>query len=154
MNSAVPGYVPKLLQDPSVRLFRAEERVLDSRIDGWQAQMLARGLAVSTIKDRLSLLKRFQTFTNDYPWRGGPGDIDQFAAERRSGSKPLALSTLRTDSNTIGMFCGYVTNPAYGWVDFCEKTFDEIPAQIVFEWNSPQHLAGRGLGREACVEDR
>jgi len=141
MVSAVPGVVPKILHDPSLRLFRAEERVLEAMLDGWKAQMLARGLAVATINDRVSLLKRFQSFTNDYPWRWGPGDVDEFAAHRRSGPRPLALSTLRTDSNTVAMFCGYVTNPQYGWVSFCEKTFDEIPSQIVFEWNSPHHTS-------------
>jgi integrase/recombinase XerD len=29
--------------------------------------------------------------------------------------------------------------PRYGWVAFCERVFDDIPAQIVFEWNSPRH---------------
>jgi integrase/recombinase XerD len=137
--SDVPGFVPRLLHDRSVSLFRADERVFDAMIEGWRAQMLARGLTVVTIKDRCNLIRRFQAFTNDFPWRWTAEDYEDFQAERRSGSRPLALSTLRTDSNTIAMFCGYLVNPAYGWVDFCERTFAEIPGQIVFDWNSPQH---------------
>ncbi|BDZ50499.1 hypothetical protein GCM10025867_48370 (plasmid) [Frondihabitans sucicola] len=141
MDGEFPGFVPKVLLDPSIALFRAEDRVFEAMVDGWTSEMLARGNQVSTIKDRVSLLRRFQSFTNDYPWMWGPGDINEFAAERLSGERPIKPTTLRTDSNTIAMFCSYVSNPAYGWVAFCERTFDSIPSQIVFEWNSPHHSA-------------
>jgi hypothetical protein len=68
---------------------------------------------VVTIKDRCSLIRRFQAFTNEFPWRWTAGDYEDFQAERRSGSRPVRLSTLRTDGNTIAMFCGYLVNPAY-----------------------------------------
>lgn len=45
----VPGFVPRRLSDPSVGLFRADERVFDAMLDGWRAQMLARGLTTATI---------------------------------------------------------------------------------------------------------
>lgn len=118
MEGKIPGFVPAVLQAPGVSLFRAEDRTFDAMVDGWTAQMLARGLAVNTIKDRLSLIRRFQAFTNDYPWNWNLADYEEFLAERRSGPKPLSLTTLRTDANMIGMFCAYLTDPAYRWTDF------------------------------------
>lgn len=35
---------------PDVSLLRADEAVFNAMIDGWRAQMLARGLGVNTIK--------------------------------------------------------------------------------------------------------
>ena len=37
------------------------------------------------------------------------------------------------------MFCSYVSDSRYGWVAFCEKQFGDVPSQICFEWNTPQH---------------
>ena len=37
------------------------------------------------------------------------------------------------------MFCSYVSDGRYGWVAFCEKQFGDVPSQICFEWNTPQH---------------
>lgn len=41
----VPGFVPRVLRDPGVGLFRADERVFDAMLDGWRAQMLVRRLS-------------------------------------------------------------------------------------------------------------
>lgn len=75
-----------------------------------------------------------------FPGLGGPCDLDEYMGHRRSGAKPLALSTLRSESNAIAMFCSFVCDQRYGWVDLCEKHFDDAPSQIVFEWNSPRHV--------------
>ncbi|WP_328321876.1 hypothetical protein OHA70_25565 [Kribbella sp. NBC_00382] len=66
----VPGFVPRVLRDPDVSLFRADDRVFEAMVDGWRSQMLARGLAVDTIKARTGVVGRFQAFTGDYPWTG------------------------------------------------------------------------------------
>lgn len=34
MTSGVPGFVPRILSDPTVGLFRADERVFDAMLDG------------------------------------------------------------------------------------------------------------------------
>jgi integrase/recombinase XerD len=108
-------------------------------LDGWRAQMLARGLTTATIENRCRLVRRFQQFTGEFPWQWRPADIEDFLAERRSGEKPISLTTLRSDSNSVAMFCAYLTHPAYGWTDFCERTFGDIPSQICFDWNTPKH---------------
>jgi len=50
-------------------LLRADESVFNATVDGWRAQMLARGLAVDTIKGRCGIVSRSVEFTNDYPWQ-------------------------------------------------------------------------------------
>jgi hypothetical protein len=49
MAEELPGFSPRLLEASDVSLLRANERVLEAMLDGWRAQMLARGLAVDTI---------------------------------------------------------------------------------------------------------
>jgi hypothetical protein len=51
MADDLPGFVPRVLQLDDVSLLRADEAVLNAMVDGWRAQMLARGLAVSRISD-------------------------------------------------------------------------------------------------------
>ncbi|WP_328522873.1 tyrosine-type recombinase/integrase [Kribbella sp. NBC_00359] len=60
-------------------------------------------------------------------------------ADRRSGERQLALSTLRANAGAVRAFCSYVTESRYGWVPFCEQTFADVPAQVVFDWNAPRH---------------
>ena len=48
MADELPGSIPHLLRASDVSLLRADERVLEAMLDGWRAQMLARGLAVDT----------------------------------------------------------------------------------------------------------
>lgn len=139
MDGGAPGFVPRVLSDPVVGLFRADERVFDAMLDGWRAQMLARGLAVGTIETRCRLVRRFQEFCGEFPWQWRPVDIEDFLSTRRSGDRPISLTTLRSDSNAVAMFCAYLTHPAYGWTEFCEKTFGDIPSQICFDWNRPRH---------------
>ena len=135
----VPGFVPRVLRDAEVGLFRAEDRVFDAMIDGWKAQMMARGLATQTIEGRCRVLRRFQEYAGTFPWTWRPVDLDDYVAGRRSGEKPISLTTLRSDSNAIAMFCAYTSSPTYGWGEFCEQTFGDVPAQIAFDWNTPRH---------------
>ncbi|MEB2529253.1 tyrosine-type recombinase/integrase [Kocuria rosea] len=148
---AVPGQVPAVLTDADVGLFRADERVFEAMLDGWRAQMLARGLTSTTITARCGVVARFQRFTGTFPWHWVPGDLEDFQAQRRSGPRPISLTTLRADSSAIAAFCTYLTTPVYGWADFCQQAFGDVPAQVVFEWNAPRHTADDAIapGRRA-----
>lgn len=150
----VPGFVPRSLSDPDVRLFRAEDRVFEAMVDGWCTQMLARGLATTTIAARARLVIRFQRFTGEYPWTWRPVDVEEFLADRRSGARPVSLGTLRGDGNSIAMFCSYLTHPGYGWGPFCEKTFGNVPSQVCFDWNIPRHATDDAVppGRRAFTK--
>ena len=92
-DQSVSGFVPRFLRDDTVGLFRADERVFEAMLDGWNAQILARGLQVATIKSRCSILRRFQQFAGTFPWTWRPVDIDDFMAERRSVAKPISGSS-------------------------------------------------------------
>lgn len=151
---AVPGKVSMVLTDASVGLFRADERVFEAMVDGWRTQMLARGLTTQTIKGRCGVLQRFQRFAGTFPWQWRPVDLEDFLAERRSGDRPISLTTLRADSNAVAAFCTYLTQPVYGWAPFCERTFGDVPSQISFEWNTPRHTAEDAVspGRRAFTK--
>jgi len=55
MADELPGFIPQVLRLANVSLLRADETVLNAMVDGWRAQMLARGLAVDTIKGRCAV---------------------------------------------------------------------------------------------------
>ena len=59
MADELPGFIPRVLRLDDVSLLRADETVFTAMVDGWRAQMLARGLAVDTIKARCRLVSRF-----------------------------------------------------------------------------------------------
>jgi Phage integrase, N-terminal SAM-like domain len=131
------GTVDALIDDDSgIDLYEA---VFNAMVDRWRAQMLARRLAVDTIKGRCRVVSRFDEFTNEYPWRWRPLDVDLFLADLRSQQTPIALSTLRSYMNAISMFCSYVSDSRYGWIVFCETQFGDVPSQICVEWNTLQH---------------
>lgn len=133
-----PGLRSACFRDAEVGLFRAEDRVFDAMLGGWKAQMLARGLTTATIEGRCRVLRRFQEYAGTFPWTWRPVDLDDYMAERRSGEKPISLTTLRSDSNAIAMFCSYTSSSTYGWVELCEQMFGDVPVQIAFDWNTPR----------------
>ena len=139
----VTGFVPRVLTDAvagdGVALLRAEDRVFEAMLDGWRAQMLARGLTTGWIKSSAAMVTRFQRFTNEYPWTWQAHDVDDYLAALRSRGKPVTLATLRSYSGAVRAFCAYLTDTRYGWAGFCERTFGDVPSQICFEWNTPQH---------------
>jgi integrase/recombinase XerD len=98
---------------------------------------------------------RFQEHTNDYPWKWLPIHLDDYFADRRSDPTPATVSTLRTQAGAIRAFCNYLTEPLYGWAPFCETVFNDVPSQIVFEWNSPRHTADDDVppGRRSLTLD-
>ena len=119
MVERVSGAVPRLFRDPSVQLFRADERVFEGMLEGWRTQMLARGLEVSTIRPKLALVKRFQEYAETFPWQWSPVDFEQFASEPKANGEPRARSTVRMYAGSIGEFCSYTTN------------------EVAINWNAP-----------------
>jgi site-specific recombinase XerD len=86
-------------------------------------------------------VRRFQRFTNDYPWAWAPRDIEDFFGEARSGSRPITTSTVRAHQGAIRLFCDYVADPRYEWTAVCQQLFGSHPAQICFEWNTAVHTS-------------
>lgn len=137
----VPGSAPHLLRDGSSRLLRPDEQVFEAMLAGWQDQQLARSLAPGTIGPRLAMVRRFQAFTNDYPWAWAPRDLDEFFGELRSGSAPVSVSTVRAYQGALRLFCDFAADPRYEWTAVCERLFGSHPAQICFEWNTAEHTS-------------
>lgn len=136
----VPGAVPlSLVEQSAVPLLRPDRQVFEAMLSGWRNQMLARGLATPTIRARCRQIERFQEYTNEYPWTWSAADVDDYFADRRSGTRALALTTLRAESNAIAMFCSYLSDGRYEWARVCARLFGDVPAQVVFEWNAPTH---------------
>ena len=110
-------------------------------LHGWTAQQKSRGLNRSTIEDRLRLVRRLASFTNDYPWKWAPGDLEDWTELLLSGDHPISHSTLRTYQNAIATFMDYLCDRRYGWDLVCEPRFGTHPVQICHEGNMVQHLA-------------
>lgn len=117
--------------------------------------MLARGLSTPYIKASTRVVERFQEHTNEYPWRWRPFHIEHYLADRRTAEEPVTVSTLRMQAGAIRAFCRYLSELAYGWAPFCERLFNDLPSQIVFDWNSPRHTTDDAVapGRRALTID-
>jgi hypothetical protein len=82
---------------------------------GWRDQQLSRNLAADTITARVDLIRRFQRFTNDWPWNWQGRDLEEFTAHVRGGDRGLAIATVRGYHSHIRLFCEYVSDPRYQW---------------------------------------
>ena len=89
-----------MLVDPDVGLFRADERVFTAMLEGWRAQMLARGLTTQTIKQRCQLLERFQEFTGEFPLAGPLQPLRSAPPNRRTMARRRRLRLLLPASQT------------------------------------------------------
>jgi integrase/recombinase XerC len=135
---ALPG-APGLALAPGVLHLEPQRAVFDGMVEGWATQMVSRGLRRETIDGRTGTVRRFAAFTNEYPWRWGPGDVEEYSALLRSEPAPLAWSTIRGYQNHLGLFLNFATDPRYKWADECEARFGTHPVQICHEWNTLAH---------------
>jgi site-specific recombinase XerD len=110
-------------------------------VAGRRDQQLSRNLNKATIWDREAAVRRFQRFTNEYPWQWRPQEVEEFTAELRSGAHSVALSTVRSYQNALRLFLEYATDPRYLWTEVCVRMFGTHPSQICFEWNTASHVA-------------
>ncbi|MGH8985484.1 MAG: tyrosine-type recombinase/integrase, partial [Acidimicrobiia bacterium] len=51
-----------------VSFLQPEDAVLEAMLEGWVAQQRSRLLTATTVENRCWTVRRFVTFTNDYPW--------------------------------------------------------------------------------------
>jgi hypothetical protein len=116
--------------------------VFEAMLEGWSRQQRTRFLKwESTIKPRLSLVRRFAEFTNQYPWQWEPAEVEAFFDHLRTENPNLTQSTGRQYQNGLRMFMDFVTDARYGWLALCVERFGRAPAQILHEWNSVAHVA-------------
>jgi site-specific recombinase XerD len=125
--------------NPAYALLHPEDQIVEEMLTGWRNQQLSRNLKFQTIEQRQRLVRRFLTATNEFPWKWTPGHVDEFFGDQRS-LHGIARTTLRAYQNAISLFCGYLTDPGYGWADLCMEMFGTHPSQVCFEWNTASHV--------------
>ena len=125
------------LLSSGIALLAPEETVLDAMIQGWGSQQRSRALAATTIEARRQVLGRFVRFSGEYPWNWGPGDVEEWPSEMVG--RGLSPSAIRNYQAAVSLFCGYVADPRYRWVEVCEQHFATHPVQVFHEWNTVVH---------------
>ena len=151
--SGMGGSAGRLL-DPGVVLLAPEETVLAAMLEGWEAQQRSRMLAGRTIERRSQIVRRFATFTNDYPWRWAPTDFEEWTAQMVGSG--IAHSTIRNYQMAASLFCGYLSDVRYRWHEVCDRYFGEHPVQVFHEWNTVVHRSeyeGRAGNRPLSREE-
>ena len=134
-----PGAAGLVLVD-GVPLLHPEPQVFEAMLEGWRNQMLARNLAVSTIANRVQQVRAFGDHANTWPWEWSSGLADEWFADLRS-IRHCSRSTVRGYQVAVRGFCSYLMDPAYGWVDECERRFGTHPVQVINEVNAAAHVA-------------
>lgn len=69
----------------------------------------------STIHPRISLVRRLARFTDEYPWRWDPAEVEAFF--------------------------DYITDTRYGWPSTFNELFGRAPGQLLHEWNTITHTS-------------
>lgn len=111
-------------------------------LEGWARQQRTRFLdEKATIKPRVSLVRRFAEFSNQYPWQWAPAEVEAFFDHLRTRNPRLAVSTARNYQNALRLFCEYTTDARYGWPHTCTDRFGQVPVQILHEWNTVVHTS-------------
>jgi site-specific recombinase XerD len=120
---------------------RPEDAMTEAMLRGWRAQQKARGLQDSTIAPRERLVHAFIAFTNEYPWKWGPGHVEEWTLSL-AAEKQLAASTIRGYQTELRLFSGYLCDARYGWAAACEEAFGPgvHPVPVCHEWNTIAHL--------------
>jgi len=126
------------LVDGVVQL-RPQEAMVEAMLRGWRAQQNATGLRAATIDPRERLVRRFLSFTNEFPWQWGPGHVDEWTLTLTTEDR-LAPATIRGYQTDLRLFSEYLTDARYGWAKACQDAFGAFPVPICHEWNTIAHL--------------
>lgn len=123
-----------------VPLLHPEPQVFEAMCEGWGNQMLARNLARATITNRLRQLRAFADHAGCPPWAWSAQLADEWFADLRA-IRHCSRSTVRGYQVAVRGFCDYLIDPAYGWVEECERRFGTHPIQVINEVNAAAHVA-------------
>jgi len=121
-----------------VRHLHPEEATFEAMLRGWRAQQQARMLREKTIADRAQVIRRFASFTNDYPWHWQPAHLEEWVTTL-VGERRLAHATVRVYQVALRLFTEYLADARYGWAAECQARFGTHPVPICHEWNTVAH---------------
>ena len=114
--------------------------VFAAMLSGWERQQRSWGLQVATVAPRTALVRRVQVFAEAYPWAWTPADVEDFTVSLMTGPQRRSPATIRGYHLTLRMFCDYLTDGRYGWVQQCADRFGQVPSQVCFDHNTVAHL--------------
>ncbi len=137
-RTGLAGAASAYLADGVVPL-RPEDAMVEAMLQGWRAQQTARGLRGKTMDARERLVRRFVTFTNEFPWQWSPAHVDEWTAAL-TAERQMAPATVRGYQTGLRLFSEYLTDARYGWAAACEEAFGTFPVPICHEWNTIAHL--------------
>jgi site-specific recombinase XerD len=120
-----------------VSLLAPEETVWEAMLAGWTTQQRARMLTGHTIEQRQLLVRRFARFTGDYPWQWTASAVEEWTAHLVGAG--LSHATVRNYQTSVALFCRYIADVRYRWVQVCEQHFGQHPVQVFHEWNTVVH---------------
>ena len=138
-SANAPGAARLVLLGDDVAVLRPQEHVFAAMLLGWRNQQLARRLALATVESRERQARAFAGHAQAYPWSWTAQLIDEWMTDLRA-VRGLRRSSLRGYQLAVKAFCGYLIDPAYGWVGECERRFGTHPVQVVHEWNAAVHV--------------
>src|SRR5260370_21573845 len=118
-----------------VQQLRPEAALFESMLEGWRLQQGSRRLGSSIIAGRDRVVRRFQAYTEAWPWAWQPQQLEAWVA-----SGHWAHSTTRSYQGALGMFLSYLLDARYGWTPLCEEAVGATPTQICHEWNTAAHV--------------
>lgn len=100
-----PSWSASKVLEGGVVLLRPDQQVFEAMLQGWRRQQVARNLNFATVDARQDLVRRFQAFTNEYPWSWTPGAVDEWMEELRCVRK-ASRSTVRGYQGMLRAFFG------------------------------------------------
>jgi hypothetical protein len=98
------------------------------------------------VRPRLRMVRRLAEFSNLYPWQWSPVEGEAFITHLRGGDKPVRLSTARGYEITIRLFCEYLLDARYGWLQCPTWAGIWCSRRRVEAVSVPAHLGSRGAG--------
>lgn len=140
VTSELPGAAHLVLAANVVPL-DAEETVFHAMLEGWVRQQRSRFFSEGgTIGPRIRLVKRFADFSGLYPWQWTAAEAEAWMSELRSGSDKVLISTARNYATEVRLFCEFLVDRRYGWVDVCLERFGRRPEVVFHEHNTANHI--------------
>lgn len=112
VGPVIPGSARSVLAS-GVQFLQPEETVLKAMLTGWAAQQTSRCLSPITVEKRDLTVRRFVSFTNEYPWRWNAADAEEWSASMVATG--LSHATLRNYQQTVALFLVYLCDFGYDW---------------------------------------
>lgn len=85
------------------------DRGLASALQHWRHHLHAQRLSPSTIRGRVSAVRRFQRFAGDSAWNWHSGDVERYVCHLRATGYPP--STIRAYVAAVREFRSYLVDP-------------------------------------------